>query len=169
MFRILIAAAAGLLSCGTASAWEAFVEGPDVFGTTKALVSEGTRRDGMAIQCDSKGMMAFAYIFRKKEFEDVAETPASLFVQTDKKAPPARLDATMRAWNDNFGGVVVTGVSPELMDVIRSIGAASGRIGVGFEARGNRWSAEFSSRGSTSAIAKLLKACNLENGGLPPA
>lgn len=167
MYRPMIAVSSALFLTTSAYAWQADIQGPDVFGTTKALVTEGLQRDGMVIQCDSKGSMAFAYIFRKKEFEDVTEAPAILFVQTSQDNPPAKMDATLRAWNDNYGGVVVNGMSPELMGVIKAIGSAKGKIGVGFESSGNQWSAEFSSRGSTNSISKLMKACDLEKAALP--
>ncbi len=169
MYKTIIAAAAALFSISDAYAWETFVEGPDVFGATKAMATEGTQRDSIVIQCDSKGMLALAYIMRKKEFEEVSETTATLYIRTSSDATPAKLEATLREWNDNYGGVVVSGVTPETLAVIRAIGDAKGKIGIGFEARGNQWSAEFSSRGSTKSMSKLLKACDLENEGLPPA
>lgn len=169
MYKAMIAVATALFSISDAYAWETFVEGPDVFGATKAMATEGSQRDGIVIQCDSKGSLALAYIVRKKEFDEVSSTTATLYIQSDKGATPAKLEATLREWNDNYAGVVVSGVSPELMNVIRSIGQAKGKIGIGFEARGNQWSAEFSSRGSTNSVSKLLKACDLENAGLPPA
>ncbi|OBQ83759.1 hypothetical protein A9K71_23350 [Mesorhizobium sp. WSM3873] len=58
-------------------AWQANTEGPDVFGITKVIATEGSLRDSLVVQCDSKDTLFVAYIMRKKEFDEVPEGPAT--------------------------------------------------------------------------------------------
>jgi hypothetical protein len=148
-----------------AFAWNATVEGPDVFGVTKVIASEGNQRELLVVQCDSKDALHIAYIFAKKEFEDLPTAPATLLVQANGDEPH-KLDATLRVWNDNYGGVVASGRDADLLAVLKKIGAAKGKVNVGYEAKGHQWSASFSSRGSTKAIERVIEGCKL-SGAMP--
>lgn len=161
---IMLAGCAFMLTGTSAYAWTANVDGPDVFGVTKVFAIEGGERESLVVQCDSDENLFIAYIFRKKEFETVNETPATLLIQINGEQP-ASLSATMRAWNDNYGGVVASGRTAENIAVVTAIGKASGKINIGFEFLGNRESASVGSRGSTAAMKKVMDLCKL----LPPA
>lgn len=164
MRRFAFAALGLVASTGLAGAWSANIEGPDVFGVTKVIATEGGDREGMVIQCDSKDALHFAFIFRKKEFEPVTEAPATLYVQIDG-ASPVKLDASLREWNDIYGGFVVTGRDGELLSLLQSLGRAKSKVNIGAEVYGQQSSASFSARGSTKTVEQLTKFCNLH----PPA
>jgi len=167
MFKRTVFAATVLsLTAPTALAWDVSIDGPDVFGVTKVFTTEGNAREAIVVQCDSKDELFVALIFKKKEFEDVPTIPATLLFQING-ATPVKLEATLRAWNDNYGGVVASGRVPELVDTIKAIQDASGKINAGYEALGNQASASFGSRGSTDAMQKIMKHCLLD--GIAPA
>jgi hypothetical protein len=155
-------------SSSLAHAWDANVEGPDVFGVTKVIASVGGLRDGMVVQCDSKEDLFIAFIFRKKEFEDVAAGPATLYLQ-GASSEPLKLPAELRAWNDNYGGVVASGRDPQIFAAIKEIQEARSKLNVGFEIGGSQNSASFGSRGSTKAMEKVIQGCKLADIAKPPA
>jgi hypothetical protein len=165
--KFSVALGALFLSAGAANAWSASVDGPDVFGNIKVIATEGSGRDAIVVQCDSKEELYVAFIKRKKEFEEIPELPASLLIQVNS-GEPLRLSATLRSWNDNYMGFVATGREPALVQAINAIKGASGRINVGAEVSGNQVSATFGSRGSTSAMNKVIASCKL-NAIQPPA
>jgi hypothetical protein len=145
-------------------AWEATVDGPDVFGKTKVVAFDGAFRDSLMVQCDSETELSIAYIFKKKEFQEITEVPAKLFVKTTE-ASPTVLEATFRNWNDNYGGVVASGKTDDIIKLVNSIGLAKGKIAVGYEVGGVRDSASFSSNRSTQTIKTVFEKCKLQ---LPP-
>ena len=167
MRRIVLAVAlASGLGVDAAWAWSATVDGPDVFGVTKVIATEGSGREGIVVQCDSKDQLHIATIFRKKEFEDIPEFPATLLIKVGE-AEPFKLGATLRTWNDNYGGIVVSGRTPELVAVVKAISTAKSKINVGYEIGGEQFSATFGARGSTSAMQKAINGCKLTDIELP--
>ncbi|MER9791516.1 hypothetical protein [Mesorhizobium sp. M0213] len=169
MFKaFFLSAAAVVSSIQPVFAWQASTEGPDVFGVTKVIATEGGPHDSLVVQCDSKETLFVAYVLRKKEFEDVPEAPATLYIQ-GSGGTPLKLEATMRTWNDNYAGVVAVGRSPELMAAIQEIKNSKAKVNVGYEIGGNQDSASFSSRGSTTAMQRVIDGCRLSDIPLPPA
>lgn len=154
--------AAGLSSSSLGYAWDISVEGPDVFDKTKVVVSESNYNEGIVIQCNSDDELLVAYIFKKKEFEPIAEAPGKILFKVGD-APPIKLEGSLRAWNDNFGGMVVSGRDPEIVNVIRQIKDAKGKINIGIDFLGNQESAEISARGSTKAMETVLSKCKLDS------
>ncbi|MDH4988596.1 hypothetical protein QEZ47_24380 [Aminobacter anthyllidis] len=155
-------------SSSIAHAWEANIEGPDVFGVTKVLATVISLREGMVVQCDSKEELSFAFIFRKKEFEDVVAGPATLYLQ-GASSEPLKLPAELRVWNDNYGGVVASGRDPQVLAAIKEIQEARSKLNVGIEIGGSQNSASFGSRGSTKAMEKVIQGCKLADIAKPPA
>lgn len=154
-------AIATLSLASTASySWEVSVDGPDVFDKIKVVATEGNLRESLVVQCDSESEFMIAYIFRKKEFEDTPDAPAKLHLKWSD-ASPVVLDATLRDWNDNYGGIVVSGREPPIMTVIAGIRDAKSKIQVGIEILGNKESATFSSKGSKKAMTAVLEKCKL--------
>lgn len=156
-----ITAAALLLSATSAMAWETTVEGPDVFGVTKALGGTSNGREFMVVQCNSDGDLYLALISPKKEFEDVPEIPATFLIQIDSETPH-KLDATLRAWNDKNAGIVASGRSDDVVSALKAIGTAKRNVNVGFEVAGMRESATFGARGSTKAVETIIKSCTID-------
>ena len=155
-------AIATLSLASTASySWEVSVDGPDVFDKIKVVATEGNLREALVVQCDSESEFMIACIFRKKEFENTPEVPAKLFLKWSD-ASPVVLDATLRDWNDSYGGVVVSGREPTIMTLIAGIRDAKAKIQVGVEILGNKESAAFSSRGSKKAMNAVLEKCKLQ-------
>ncbi|MGX5805102.1 hypothetical protein ACWGS9_28180 [Bradyrhizobium sp. Arg314] len=168
MFRIvLLASLVVAISVEPSLAWQANTEGPDVFGVTKVLAAEGNDRESLVVQCDSKDVLFVAYIMRKKEFDAVTEGPATLYLQGNSSAP-LKLDASIRAWNDNYAGIVAVGRVPEVMAAIQEIKNTKGKVNVGYDIAGNRDSASFSSRGSKAAMQRVIDNCKLSDIALPP-
>jgi hypothetical protein len=157
---VAVVALLGFTSHASAE-WSARVEGPDVFGNTKVHASEMSLTEGLIVHCDQKDELNIAYIFRKKPFDELSTTSGELLVQTDSGAP-LKMAASLRNWNDNFGGVVASGRSAELVTVLRAIGAAKNKINIGVVIRGNQISASFGSQGSRIAIEKAIKSCKLD-------
>ena len=142
-------------------AWEATINGPDVFGKTKVVATEGRGRTSLIIQCDSDSELYLAYIFEKKKFDDINDTPAKLYVKTSPSGPTV-LDAQMRDWNDNYAGIVVTGRTKELIEVIALIGNAKAKIEVGYEVLGFQESDSFSSNRSQKTVKTVFDKCKIE-------
>ena len=138
------------LQTATAIAWDAQVTGPDVFGATKVFASTGGIRENLIVQCDSDKLLFIALLFPKKEFEAVNETPATLFVQIDSDSPQ-KLTATLRSWNDNFAGIVVTD-REVVARLVFGIEGSKQIVKVGYDIFGVRDSMEFSSRGSKNGL-----------------
>ncbi len=147
------------MAAPAAAAWYANVDGPDVFGQTKVLAGEGSQRESIIVQCNSKDELMLAFIERKKEFADVAPAAATLLVQVDS-GEPYRLDADYRSWNDNYAGIVASDRAA-ILPVINAIKGAKSKVNVGAELFGNQISASFGARGSTSAIQKVIDGCKL--------
>ncbi len=150
-----------LVFSSTSFAWDATVTGPDVFGKTKVVAFDGGLSDSLIVQCDSETELSVAYIFKKKEFQEITEVPAKLFVKTTDTSPTV-LEATFRNWNDNYGGVVASGKTDDIIKLVNSIGLAKGKIEVGYEVAGVRDSASFSSNKSTQAIKTVFDKCKLQ-------
>jgi hypothetical protein len=132
------------------------------------IATEGGVRDSLVVQCDSKETLFVAYVLRKKEFEEVTEAPAMLYIQ-GSSASSLKLEATIRTWNDNYAEVVAVGRIPELMAVIAEIKDSKGKVNVGYDISGNQDSASFSSRGSTKAMQRVIDGCKPSDIPLPPA
>jgi hypothetical protein len=103
-----------------------------------------------------------ALLFRKKKFEEIGGADTELLIQTVEGGTPIKLPAALRAWNDDFAGIVASGRSPELVAVLRAISAAKSKINVGAVVRGNQISSSFGAQGSKNAMEKAIKACKLE-------
>lgn len=157
----IFGAVALLLSASPAFAWGVNVEGPDVFGDTKAIATVDSGRNSLVVQCDSNDMLYLAFIIPKKKFEDIPSRPAKFLVQIDA-GQPSTLDADFRSWNDDYAGFVMSGRSAELISTVLSFGTAKTKINVGYDIAGNRDSASFGARRSTKTIEKLAKACALK-------
>ena len=144
----------------SASAWYADVTGPDVFGKTIVLAGEEGRQSTLVIQCDSAGTLLVAVIRRKKEFEEVSDAAATIYF-TVSEAAPTKLSAHMKAWNDNYMGVVADAPSAELIPIVKAIRDAKAEIKIGFEINGNQVAENLSSSGSTAAMNKVISGCKI--------
>lgn len=160
--RFTTMAFAFVLFNSTANAWEATIEGPDVFGNVKVFSSEyRTPSESLVVECDSNGKLLLAYIFRKKEFQEVSILPATLLVMAENNNI-LKLKAELRSWNDNYAGIVASEDKDQTLSAIRAIRDARGKIEVGAEIAGNQISASFGSRGSSKSMKKVLESCKLE-------
>ena len=141
-------------------AWDYKVEEPDVFGVKKFFAQDAKLRESLVVQCDSKGFMAIAYIFKIKQFSEIEKLTAKLFVKGNSDSPIV-VDAVRSKWNDNYGGIVAIGENNETNLLIQEIRDAKKNIQVGVQIGGNQFSASFSSRGSTKSMKAAITACNL--------
>lgn len=149
----------GLMST-PAFAWDAYVDGPDVFGKTRVIAGEESVQSMLVIQCETDGDTMLALTFEKKAFDDVDEQVADLYFATSDGAP-RKLAAKLRTWNDNRGGVVAVLEDDDLKAVITAISQAKGKIKVGADVGGNQIADNFSSRGSSAAMKKVINGCKL--------
>ena len=160
MNRFISVAIALLMSSTLSYAWDATVDGPDVFGKIKVVALDATFNSSLVVQCDSETELFVAFIFKKKEFQEITEVPAKLYIKT-AEASPTVLEATFRNWNDNYAGVVATGRNDEVIKLVNAIGLAKGKIEVGYDVAGLRESASFGSRKSTQTIKTVFDKCKL--------
>jgi hypothetical protein len=151
-----------LVNAPASAQWDARVEGPDVFGNVKAFATTIGAGESIVIQCDQKEDLFVAYVFRKKPFEDIPNVPAELLVQADG-GTPLKLVATLRSWNDNYGGVVASGRAIEQLTALRLIASARGKTNVGAVIFSKQISSSFSSQGSRSAMERSIKSCKLDD------
>ncbi len=158
--KLLVAALGLALMSTPAFAWDAFVDGPDVFGKTRVIAGEESVQSMLVVQCESDGDTMIALTFGKKAFDDVTEQAADLYFAASDDAP-RKLAAKLRSWNDNRGGVVAVLDGDDLKAVITAISEAKGKIKVGADISGNKIADNFSSRGSTSAMKKVIDGCKL--------
>jgi hypothetical protein len=164
MYKRLIATAVVTMFAAPANAeWSSSVIGPDVFGNTKVIATTTGFNDGIAVQCDQKDDLFVAFLFRKKKFEPVTNTSAELLIQAADGGTPVKLSAVLKGWNDDFGGIVASGRTSEMVQVLRLIATAKSKINVGAVVRGNQISGTFAAQGSTAAMEKAIKSCKLES------
>ena len=166
--RALTLGLTALFSIGQAAAWEISVDGPDVFGVTKVLTFQDGAEGSLVVQCNSENDLFIALVYPKKEFESIEES-AAIFLVKGGSSQPVRADAVNRVWNDNRGGVVISGKSPEAMTVVREIEDAVAQIQVGVDYGTNKASTSFAAQGSSQAMKTVIEKCNLESIGSPPA
>lgn len=155
-----LGAALFLATTVPALSWGVWTEGPDVFGSHKALASTSNGRNTLVVQCDTEEFLHMAYLIPVKEFEDIPDRPATFLIQVDD-GEPKRFAAAARGWNNNNAGVVVSGRTKELADIVLLLGSAKSKINIGYEIAGVRDSASFSARGSTAAIRTIDATCKL--------
>jgi hypothetical protein len=141
-------------------AWEASVDGPDVFNKTTVISMEDNYNHSLIVQCDSESVLLLAFLEKKKEFEPVSEGPAKLYLKWADGGPIV-LDATIREWNSNYLGVVVSGRENSVLKAVEGIRDAKAKIQAGIEILGNKTSATFGSHGSQKAMKTVIEKCNL--------
>jgi hypothetical protein len=148
--------------------WGARVDGPDVFGTTKVIAAVSSASgDGLVVQCDGKDALLLAYIMpgTPSELSELSQAgtgvPIDLLVKAGNDAVRT-FTAQLSRWNNKYMGVVAQGRTPELVAMVRAIGAASGRISVGVDFLGHKQSESFGADGSTAAMNTAVKDCNLD-------
>ncbi len=140
--------------------WSARTEGPDIFGVTKVVAATEGSDGSLVIQCDDKEGLSIAYIFRKKEFDDVVPTPAELLVQADN-AKPLHLAAEVKEWNKNYAGVAADGRAADSIDALQAIRNAHTRINIGVVVGDHKVSASFEVDGSTGAMDSVVAGCKV--------
>ncbi len=155
---LILAAVVGFAT--PAAAWDAIVDGPDVFGKTTVLAMDIAPQASLVLQCNSEGEVLLAFTYPKKAFEEVAEQQAVLYF-TASDAEPMKLPATFRAWNDNYAGVVAALDHDAQSSVIAAIRNAKGSIKAGADISGNKISSNFTSKGSASAMKKVTEGCKI--------
>jgi hypothetical protein len=152
---------------GTASAqWTAEVTGPDVFGATTvvAAVMLGSG-DGLIVQCDADSLNLVRAMAVPEavtaEWEKTGGTkPASLAIRVDSGSVET-FDAQIAFWNNTHLGIIAHGRTPQILDMIRQIGAAKNTVDVGAEIAGSKPSESFGTIGSSSAMSSVMKNCKL--------
>lgn len=170
--RVIWCAAIILLIAAASSAraraqWKAQLAGPDASGdTTMIAVSAAPSGDALALLCDQKNLLALTYLMpgTPAELTEMskpgAELPVTLLVKIGNGAP-TRFDAELRRWNNMYLGAVAGGRTPELVGMVRQIGAATGAISVGMDILGDQPNESFGSTGSAAAMNLAIKDCKL--------
>jgi hypothetical protein len=161
MRSIALAIVSFAFSSSVAFAWEALVDGPDVFNKTTVVATEANFNHSLIVQCDSEETLFLAFLEKKKEFEPVPESPAKLYLKWSD-GEPLILDATVKEWNSNYLGVVVSGRENSVLKAIEGIRDAKSKIQSGIEILGSKTAASFSSRGSQKAMKSVIEKCKLQ-------
>jgi hypothetical protein len=168
LWRLIAASTlVALVSAPAWAQWNTNVSGPDVFGNTKVVaVVADLSENGLVVQCDAKDERDLAFLSpaTPSELDQVSQnptgSPATLLIKVDQ-GKVWKFDAMLRGWNAKYIGFVAGGRSPDMLAVIRAIGAATQTINVGEEANGAQDSESFAASGSTSAMNTAIKDRNL--------
>jgi hypothetical protein len=83
-------------------------------------------------------------------------------VRVDNSPVQSFDNATVGVWNRNAIGVVIEGRTPELLQLVRSIGTAKSKIAVGVSLGYNLVIRTFGTVGSAAAVNAVTKACQLD-------
>lgn len=151
--------------------WFTKSEEVDVFGDTPTQSTvRSSKGNFLAISCGGDEPIDFAYGFpdSKEDLDiisklDPATRQVLLLVKVDSEEI-RKFDAEIRRWNENYGAFVVTGRTPELAALIRSIGNAKQTIRIGVERAGGEKIASdsFGVIGSKSAAMAVIKNCHVD-------
>ncbi len=148
--------------------WVAHVEGPDAYGEpTFVAVSAAPSGDALLVLCDQKNLLALAYLMPGTQTElaemskSGSEMPVTLLVKIGN-GTQTRFDAQLRRWNNKYLGAIAGGRTPELVGIVREIGASTQTISVGMDILGDNQTESFSSTGSAAAMNKAMKNCKLD-------
>ncbi len=151
--------------------WVAHVEGADAYGEPTFVAVSGARSgDALLVLCDQKNLLALAYLMPGTPTEltemskSGAEMPVTLLVKIGDGSQ-TRFDAELRRWNNKYLAAIAGGRTPELVGIVREIGASAKAISVGMDIFGDNQSETFSSTGSAAAMGKAMKDCKLDTDG----
>jgi hypothetical protein len=86
-----------------------------------------------------------------------------MFVKVDDSPTQRFANATVEVWNKNATAVVIEGRTPELLQLVHSIGTANSKIAVGVDIGNDLVIRTFGTDGSTAAINAVTKACQLDH------
>ena len=137
-----------------------------VVPTVVAAVTSDSQ-DGLVVQCDDKDTLDIAYLSpgTKSELDTMSQdgsaVPAELFVKVNQGGVQ-KLDAVMKQWNNKYLGFVASGRTPDMVAVVKAIGAANNHISIGVEIAGEKQAKSFDAAGSTSAMSTVIKDCKLD-------
>jgi hypothetical protein len=138
--------------------WRTQIEGSDASGGTKFIaVSADPSGDALALLCDQTSLLALAYLIpaTQTELTEMSKPGAELTVTLLLKiggSVETSFKAQLRRWNNTYLAAVANGRTPELMGIVREIGASSQAISVGMDIFGDKQSESFDSTDSASAM-----------------
>ena len=164
-----LAVTAAFIAPAWAARWDAWVDGPNIFGTTSVLASVDGSENSLVIQCNGEDELNLAVItpMSPSDMEVISNAhpiPAKLLIRIDN-GDVKTFDAVMRGWNKSHAGVVVEGRSADVIDAVRAIGGAKRVIDIGTVVLGTRATGTFPAIGSTAAIKKVMEHCKLGGAG----
>jgi hypothetical protein len=163
-FALLVAAAT------SAAEWSYSQKGPDWLGKIEnyAVGSDSGGLGGLlVIRCVGNDTLELALLEPSTGSQigaaaKLVGVTTRMFVRVDNSPVKSFDNATVEVWNRNAIGVVIEGRTPELLQLVRSIGTAKSKIAVGFNLGYNLVIRTFGTVGSTAAVNSVIKACQFD-------
>lgn len=148
-----------LLPSGAAAQWSVQQSDEDVFGNINVTVDgAGDNGGSIRFECGSSNEPFLAYLIRDSS-GDIPDFPAE-FIHVDQNGERHSSPATLRAWNENYVGVVIEDFAM-LRGVAEHMIVAQGTIPIGVDipVLDMRVSDTFVPYGSTAAGKAILEHC----------
>jgi hypothetical protein len=156
----------------TTAEWSHSQKSPDFLGQIESYAAGADSAglgDLLVIRCVGDDTLELALLEPSTASQidttaKLAGVTGQMFVKIDN-GPVQRFDkATVEVWNRNAIGIVIKGRNPELLQLVRSIGAAKSKIAVGVDlGSGFVVTKAFGAEGSTAAVNAVSKACQLDH------
>lgn len=161
-----------VIAATSAAEWSYSQKGPDLLGKIENY-AVGSDSEGLGnllvIRCVGNDTLELALLEPSTASQvgaaaaKLAGVRVQMFVKVDN-SPAQRFDnATVEVWNRNATGVVIEGRTPELLQLVRSIGTAKRKIAVGVNLGYNLVIRTFGTDGSTAAVNAVTKVCQLDH------
>ncbi|EHM48877.1 hypothetical protein [Hafnia alvei] len=151
-----------LASSSAFAEWATKVE-DDAFSDSHTAMMFGaeTELNGVAFDCSSDGI-SVSYIEQADTKKVTAGLPVDLVFKVDDNSP-IKFKAQTAIRNNNYFGITAD-TPDELKILLAQLKQAKRRVLVGIKSSLNdqKMSFELSSIGSTTAVNKFIKACNIE-------
>ena len=154
----------------SAAEWSYSQKGPDLLGKIESYAvgpDSGGLGGLLVIRCVGNDTLELALLEPSTASQigaaaKLVGVTTRMFVRVDNNPVQSFDNATVEVWNRNAIGVVVEGRTPELLQLVRSIGIAKSKIAVGVNLGYNLVIRTFGTVGSAAAVNAVTKACQLD-------
>ena len=164
-----------ILATAARADWHVNIEPPDVFGKKNVMAADLNGivdREIFIVKCYGD-TLTIAYIRKKKEFKEIDERAADLFIQIDN-GNPIKIPARILEWNSKYEGIEYDFRLSEVYDIskavaiLTSIADSKSPINLGATAGEEEiMTASVGAGGSGAAMATVIKECHLTGNAKP--
>ena len=161
-----------MVIASSAAEWSHSQKNPDSLGKIESYAAgsdSADRGDLLVIRCVGTDTLELALLepstaSQLRTAAELAGVKFQMFVTVDNGPVQKFENATAGVWNRNASGMVIQGRTPELLQLVRSIGTAKSKIAVGVDlGSGYAVTRTFGANGSTAAVNAVTKACQLDH------